>query len=166
MFYKHIAMVLGGILMTSTTPASEPVSLEAQSSATLKVAQAFLAAAGAGDMATLDELMSEDFVWHNEGDDSIPWIGTWESKKVVMNEFLPAFGSGLKTTSWTTDHSFANADQAVFMGTMSAIANNSGEDTGLFNWAVRVHVEDGKVKRWSWFEDSYAVSRAYHAADN
>ncbi|MEM7511340.1 MAG: nuclear transport factor 2 family protein, partial [Bacteroidota bacterium] len=57
--------------------------------------------------------------------------------------------------------SFANGDQAVFMGSMSAIANNTGADTGTFSWAVRVHVVDGKVKSWNWFEDSYAVSRAY-----
>jgi hypothetical protein len=47
------------------------------------------------------------------------------------------------------------------MGSMSAIANNTGKDTGKFSWAVRVHVVDGKVKRWNWFEDSYAVSQAY-----
>ena len=76
---------------------------------------------------------------------------------------MPKFSAGLKTTSWTTDYSFANGDQAVFIGSMSAIANNSGVDTGKFSWAVRVHVEEGKVKSWNWFEDSYAVSKAYHA---
>ncbi len=132
-----------------------------QSEQTLAVAQSFLQAAGSGDMETLQNLMTDDFVWHNEGDANIPWIGNWEGKEKVLSEFLPAFGAGLKTTSWTTDYSFANGDQAVFMGSMSAIANNTGEDTGTFSWAVRVHVVDGKVKSWNWFEDSYAVSSAY-----
>lgn len=133
------------------------------SSETLDTAQAFLYAAGSGDMETLNKLMADDFIWHNEGDSNIPWIGNWEGKKTVLNEFLPKFGAGLKVTSWTTDYSFANGDQAVFIGTMSAIANKSGVDTGKFSWAVRVHVEDGKVKSWNWFEDSYAVSKAYNA---
>ncbi|EGR0753505.1 nuclear transport factor 2 family protein [Vibrio sp. 10N.286.52.C3] len=133
-----------------------------QSAKTLEVAQAFLWAAGSGDMEQLSTLMADDFVWHNEGDGSIPWIGNWESKETVLNTFLPRFGAGLKTTSWTTDYSFANGDQAVFMGTMSAIANNTGADTGKFSWAVRVQVVDGKVKSWNWFEDSFAVSKAYH----
>ena len=107
--------------------------------------------------------MVDDFVWHNEGDKSLPWIGTWEGKDTVLNTFLPAFGAGLKTTSWTTDYSFANGDQAVFMGTMSATANNTGVDTGKFSWAVRVHVKGDKVKSWNWFEDSYTVSKAYNA---
>ena len=107
--------------------------------------------------------MSDDFVWHNEGDKSLPWIGNWEGKDTVLNKFFPKFGVALKTTSWTTDYSFANGNQAVFMGTMSAILNHSGVDTGKFSWAVRVQVEDGKVKSWNWFEDSYAISKAYHA---
>ena len=130
---------------------------------TLKVAQDFLQAAGSGDGDTLNKLMADDFVWHNEGDPTIPWIGTWEGKKVVFGEFMPAFGAGLTATSWTTDYSMASGNQAIFMGSMSATANNSGAETGVFSWAVRVHVEDGKVKSWNWFEDSYAVSQAFHA---
>lgn len=134
-----------------------------QSDKNLEVARSFLMAAGSGDMAILKNLMSDDFVWHNEGDSSIPWIGPWKGKDQVFNDFLPKFGAGLKVTSWATDYEFVNDDQVVFMGSMSAIANNSGVDTGKFSWAVRVHIEDGKVESWNWFEDSFAVSRAYHA---
>lgn len=134
-----------------------------QGQETLKVAQAFLMAAGSGDMTTLNNLMTDDFIWHNEGDSDIPWIGSWAGKDTVLKEFLPAFGGGLRTTSWTTDYSFASGDQAVFIGTMSAIANNTGAETGKFSWAVRVTVQDGQVKHWNWFEDSFAVSQAYHA---
>jgi len=140
----------------------ESQEIDVQSSATLETAQAFLMAAGSGDMETLSNLMADDFVWHNEGDPTVPWIGTWDGKDTVLNTFLPAFGGGLKTSSWTTDYSFANGDQAVFIGTMSAIANETGIDTGKFSWAVRVEVSDGRVQSWNWFEDSYAVSVAYH----
>lgn len=133
-----------------------------QTQQTLQIAQSFLEAAGSGDMDTLSELMADDFVWHNEGDRTVPWIGTWEGKESVLNQFLPTFGGGLKVTSWTTDYSFAKDDQAVFMGTMTADATNTGESTGLMSWAVRVQVVGGKVKSWNWFEDSFAVSRAFH----
>ncbi|MEM9171138.1 MAG: nuclear transport factor 2 family protein [Pseudomonadota bacterium] len=140
---------------------SEAAAAVDPAAATLKVAQSFLMAAGSGDMETLSGLMTDDFVWHNEGDKNVPWIGTWEGKETVLNEFLPTFGGGLKTTKWTTDFSFANGDQAVFMGTMAADAINTGKSTGDMSWAVRVHVVDGMVKSWNWFEDSYAVSQAY-----
>lgn len=138
-------------------------SVDPQSAKTLEIAQAFLMAAGSGDMEKLNTLMADDFIWHNEGDTQLPWIGTWEGKDTVLNKFLPKFGAGLKVTSWTTDYSFSSGDQAVFIGTMSAIANNSGVDSGKFSWAVRVHIANGKVKSWNWFEDSYAVSKAYHS---
>lgn len=133
---------------------------------TLTVATAFLTAAGTGDMAALKTLAARDFVWHNEGDPRVPWIGNWESADVVFGQFMPKFGAGLAVTQWSTDYSFVNGDQAVFMGTMAANANNTGVSTGPMSWAVRVHVVDGKVKSWNWFEDSYAVSRAYHGASD
>ena len=151
------------VFNVSTVIADDVKDNSRQSAHTLEVAQAFLWAAGSGDMEKLNDLMSDDFVWHNEGDKHVPWIGTWKTKEKVLGTFLPRFGAGLKTTSWTTDYSFSNGDQAVFMGTMSATANNTGVDTGKFSWAVRVHVENDKVKSWNWFEDSYAVSQAYKA---
>ena len=155
---KYIySMLLMALFITPVAHAGE------QSDQTLAVAQSFLEAAGSGNGDKLNELMSDDFVWHNEGDSNIPWIGNWEGKEKVFGTFMPAFGAGLKVTSWTTDYSFSKADQAVFMGTMSAIANHSGVDTGKFSWAVRVQVVDGKVKSWNWFEDSFAVSKAYHS---
>lgn len=153
------SILLIGLIITNVT---SEVHADAQSDKTLKVAESFLKAAGSGDGKTLNELMSDDFVWHNEGDSRIPWIGNWEGKEKVMGTFMPAFGAGLKVTSWSTDYSFSKADQAVFMGSMSAIANNTGIDTGKFTWAVRVNVVNDKVKSWNWMEDSYAVSKAYN----
>jgi ketosteroid isomerase-like protein len=166
MIKKNSMLTLIGLIamfQLSAVHADSDVTKQVDSAKTLETAQAFLWAAGSGDAEKLDSLMSDDFVWHNEGDSNIPWIGNWQGKETVFNSFLPKFGAGLKVTSWTTDYSFANGEQAVFMGTMSAIANESGIDTGKFSWAVRVHVVDGKVKSWNWFEDSYAVSKAYHA---
>lgn len=138
------------------------VNVDKQSAQTLAISQSFLEAAGSGDTTKLGELMSDDFVWHNEGDTSIPWIGNWAGKETVLTQFLPAFTAGLDVTSWTTDYSFVKANQAVFIGTMSTITTHSRIDTGSFSWAVRVHVEDGKVLAWNWFEDGYALSKAYH----
>lgn len=166
MINKKIAVLVISSLFTffaTTANADGHKNHDMQSAKTLEVAQAFLMAAGSGDMKTLNMLMADDFVWHNEGDKTIPWIGNWEGKDIVLNKFLPTFGAGLKVTSWTTDYSFATGDQAAFMGTMSAITTNTGVDTGKFTWAVRVNVENGQVKSWNWLENSYAVSKAYHS---
>jgi len=158
----HVEDWAGALQQLTTPKAQEAKMAAAEGQKTLAVAQKFLMAAGSGDGTTLMELMAADFVWHNEGDPSVPWIGNWEGKDEVMGTFMPKFGAGLKVTSWSTDYSFASGNQAVFVGSMSAIANNTGVDTGKFSWVVRVHVENGKVKSWNWFEDSFAVSQAYH----
>ncbi|PSV89375.1 nuclear transport factor 2 family protein [Photobacterium iliopiscarium] len=150
-------LLLAGLMITNTANADE------QTEQTMSIAQSFLEAAGSGDATKLGELMSDDFVWHNEGDTNVPWIGNWVGRETVLNEFLPAFAAGLKVTSWTIDYSFVNGNQAVFIGSMSAITTHSGIDTGSFSWAVRVHVEDRKVKSWNWFEDGYALSKAYNS---
>ncbi|MEM1378999.1 MAG: nuclear transport factor 2 family protein [Pseudomonadota bacterium] len=165
-FFSQFVIVSAALALAACSGAADqqtaPHTGESQSSATLATAEAFLMAAGSGDMETLSSLMAGDFVWHNEGDTTVPWIGTWKGKDTVLNTFLPAFGAGLQTTSWTTDYKFADDNQAVFIGTMSAVANETGINTGVFSWAVRVEVADGKVQSWNWFEDSYAVSVAYH----
>lgn len=162
--YLRTFVVVASLFLAWIKPVVADDGDMAKSNATLQVAEAFLMAAGSGDMEALNKLMADDFVWHNEGDEAIPWIGNWQSKQKVLEEFLPKFGAGLTVTSWTTDYKFVNGEQAVFMGTMSAIANESGVDTGKFSWAVRVHVVDGKVKSWNWFEDSFAVSKAFHSS--
>lgn len=45
---------------------------------------------------------------------------------------------------------------------MNLKTTKSGKETGLFTFALRVKVADGKVKLWNWFEGSFAVSQAYH----
>lgn len=167
MNYRLIAIVLAFVLVgcnAETANNKEPANTADDS--TMAVAKAFLGAAGSGDGATLATLMSDDFVWHNEGDTRLPWIGNWAGKSNVLETFMPAFGAGLAVTQWSTDYEFASGDQAVFMGTMTATAQNTGVSTGVMSWAVRVHVMDGKVVHWNWFEDSYAVSRAYHGRDD
>ena len=62
-----------------------------QSQQTLAVAKAFLDAAGRGDSTKLGELMTDDFVWHNEGNTDIPWIGDWQGKQTVLKHIFTGF---------------------------------------------------------------------------
>ncbi|MEO1582351.1 MAG: nuclear transport factor 2 family protein [Pseudomonadota bacterium] len=166
MNYRLMALVLALLTVGCSAESASNKDVETTiDDSTMAVAKAFLEAAGSGDGATLATLMRNDFVWHNEGDPSIPWIGNWEGKDTVLETFMPAFAAGLAVTQWSTDYEFVSGDQAVFMGTMTATAQNSGESTGVMSWAVRVHVVEGKVEGWNWFEDSYAVSRAYRGGD-
>ena len=116
---------------------------------------------GGSDMDKMADLMADDMIWHNEGDKTLPWIGPWKGKDEIF-EFLGVFGENFQTTSWDNADAFAFGDTVAVFGTMSAITTKSGKETGAFTFALRAKVRDGKVVLWNWFEDSYAISKAYH----
>ena len=45
---------------------------------------------------------------------------------------------------------------------MNGITTASGQEIGAFSFALRAKVRDGQVVLWHWFEDSFALSQAYH----
>jgi len=137
-------------------------SMEKQSKATLDIAMKFMDSMGKGDMETMMSLMHEDMVWANSGDHKVPWIGPWNGKKTILEDFMPKFAAGFKTIKWEPNDAFANGDTAAFFGQMIGELTNSKEQTNEFTYALRVKMKDGKVMLWNWFEDSFEVSRAYH----
>ncbi|OJJ19630.1 hypothetical protein BKI52_20295 [marine bacterium AO1-C] len=123
-------------------------------------------AMGKGDMETIKSLMHEDMVWQNEGDKSLPWIGPWKGKKVILEKFMPLFGENFKTVKWDTEDAFASGNTAAFFGRMAGMLTKSNQKTKEFSWALRVKVKDGKIILWNWFEDSLEVSQVYHKSNN
>ncbi|MEM9319186.1 MAG: nuclear transport factor 2 family protein [Pseudomonadota bacterium] len=150
--------LVGSIALAAPLGAQE---MDAESQATFDTVMAFMGAMGSGDMDTMISLMAEDMVWQNEGDTDMPWIGPWEGRDAIL-EFLPVFGANFQTTEWVTEDAFALGDTVAVFGTMNGITTQSGQEIGEFNFALRAKVEDGQVVLWNWFEDSYAVSNAFH----
>lgn len=122
---------------------------------------AFMGAMGSGDMEKMNALMADDMVWHNEGDKSLPWIGETRGKDAIF-KFLGVFSENLQTTKWENTDAFASGDTVAVFGVMNGITTHSGKETGEFTFALRAKVRDGQVVLWHWFEDSFAISQAYH----
>lgn len=135
--------------------------MDDSSKASFDTVIASMGAMGAGDMETMMSLMANDMVWHNESDKSMPWIGPWEGKEAIL-EFLPLFGENFQTRKWENTDTFASGDTVAVFGTMNGITTKSGKEIGEFTFALRAKVRDVQVVLWNWFEDSYAVSKAYH----
>jgi len=147
------------IALQQLAPASETVKKEEDA---MQIALDFMGAMSSGDMEKMKSLMHEDMIWHNEGDKSMPWIGPWKGKTTILETFLPRFGSNFQTLKWEPNDALSKGDTAAFFGHMIGKLSNTGLETPEFTYALRVKVKDGKVILWNWFEDSYAVSKAYH----
>lgn len=132
-----------------------------QAQASFDTVMAFLGAMGAGDMEAMGALMADDMVWQNEGDESLPWIGETRGKENIFT-FLGVFSENLQTTRWENTDAFASGDTVAVFGVMNGVTTHSGKETGDFTFALRAKVRDGQVVLWHWFEDSFAISQAYH----
>ncbi|MEO1537477.1 MAG: nuclear transport factor 2 family protein [Pseudomonadota bacterium] len=135
--------------------------MDETSKASFDTVMAFMGAMNKGPDA-MSPLMADDMVWRNEGDETIPWIQGDTKGKQAIFEFLGVFGAGLKTTKWENTDAFAFGDTVAVFGVMNGITTHSGKEIGQFSFALRAKVRDGQVVLWHWFEDSFALSKAYH----
>lgn len=156
------AVFVGSALLCSVSLKAVGAEMDAKSQATFDTVMAFMTAMGKGDVNAMADLMADDMVWHNEGDASMPWIGPWQGKQQIF-DFLGVFGQNFQTTLWENTDAFASADTVAVFGKMNGITSHSGGEIGEFTFALRAKVRDGKVVLWHWFEDSFAVSKAYHS---
>lgn len=136
--------------------------MDDQSQASFDTVMAFMGAMGSGDAEAMGALMADDMVWHNEGDARLPWIGETTGKAAIF-DFLGVFSANLQTTLWENTDAFAAGDTVAVFGRMNGVTTKSGKDIGEFTFALRAKVRDGQVVLWHWFEDSFAVSQAYHS---
>lgn len=134
----------------------------AESAETLRIANAYMGAMNAGDMETMVSLMHDNMVWQNAGDTSMPWIGPWNGKQAILEQFFPSFMENFETVKWDSEDAFSSGDTAAYFGSMIGRLKKSGKETNEFPFALRVKVKDGKIILWNWFEDSYEVSKAFH----
>jgi ketosteroid isomerase-like protein len=135
--------------------------MDETSQSSFDTVMAFMAAMGEGPDA-MSPLMADDMVWRNEGDTSIPWVHGGIQGKEAIFEFLSVFGAGLQTTKWENTEAFASGDTVAVFGVMNGITTASGQEIGDFSFALRAKVRDGQVVLWHWFDDSFALSQAYH----
>lgn len=157
-----MATSLGAALAISLGTKAGAQAMNETSQQTFDTVMGFMGAMGSGDMEKMSAFMADDMVWRNEGDKTIPWIHGGIQGKDKIFEFLGVFGAGLQTTKWENTDAFASGDTVAVFGVMNGITTASGKEIGEFSFALRAKVRDGKVVLWHWFEDSFALSQAYH----
>ncbi len=135
--------------------------IDEESQASLDTVLGFMGAMGGGDMKTMDALMADDMVWQNDGDPSLPWIGTWEGKEAIFG-FLGVFSQNVQVTHWENLDVLASGDTVAVFGRMKLMLTGTGQETEEFSFGLRAKARDGQVILWNWFEDTHAVSDAYH----
>lgn len=153
--------IAAGFATVACSIANPSIAEDTMSEKSQETVMNFMGAMGAGDMEAMSALMADDMVWQNEGDARLPWIGRWEGKEAIFG-FLGVFSENLETLKWENQDAFASGDTVAVFGRMKVRATKSGAETDEFTFALRAKTRDGQVVLWNWFEDSFAVSEAYH----
>lgn len=159
MFRRAFLSAAAALALASGHAAAQ--GMDATTQASFDTVMAFMDAMGSGDAEAMNALMADDIIWHNEGDTTLPWIGESKGKEEIF-AFLGVFSENLKTTLWENTDAFASGDTVAVFGRMNGVTTASGAETGEFSFALRAKVRDGQVILWHWFEDSFALSQAYH----
>ena len=134
---------------------------DTQSEKSLETAMAFMGAMGKGDMQAMGSLMADDMIWYNEGDKDLPWIGTWKGKETIFG-FLKTFSENIQVLKWDNEDVFASGDTVAVFGRMNLKTSVSERETGEFTFAVRAKVKEEQLVSWTFLEDTFAVSNAFH----
>jgi uncharacterized protein len=105
-----------------------------------------------GDMAWMDEHISDDVVWHVGGNSK--WAGAYEGKAKVLDFFGQQ--AQAMTTSADIHDILANDDHVVVLGTASATAQDGSN--AEWKYTQVFHVKDGKATEvWGMAENDAAV---------
>ena len=107
-----------------------------------------------------------DLVYFSKNGDVITSIGGLQIRPTVSLSELHIEDIDLLIlpggTAWENEDAFASGDTVAVFGSMNGTTTKSGKEIGMFTFALRAKVKDGKVVLWNWFEDSFAVSNAFH----
>ena len=107
-----------------------------------------------GDMARMDQLLSDDVVWHVGGNSK--WAGAYEGKQQV----LEYFGRQAQATSGPTSAEIhdivGNDEHVVVLG--SARATAADGSSAEWKYTQVFHIRDGKATEvWGMAENDAAV---------
>lgn len=151
------AIALTAIFAASSCAESKPA--ESQS---LAIVQEFMGAMGKGDMEKFTGMMAEDMVWHNEGDTTLPWIGTHRGKAAIMSDYLQNAGANMKTLSMSPSAMFADGNKVGVFGQFEIEMIKTGKKVkSSFAILIEVDQANRQIKSWNFHEDSFGVARAY-----
>jgi uncharacterized protein len=105
-----------------------------------------------GDMARMDQLLTDDVVWHVGGNSK--WAGTYEGKAKVL-EYFGRQAQATETAAEIHDI-LGNDEHVVVLGTAKATAQDGS--SAEWKYTQIFHIRDGKATEvWGMAENDAAV---------
>lgn len=105
-------------------------------------------------------LLTEDVVWHVDGDPNVFSIGLLSGKQQVA-DWMKSFPHQLLPVSLTIKRTLIEAEDAVVIGDFRYLVVTTGHYVGS-DMVIHFTLRDGKISRYHIFEDSLLLSRSFN----
>ncbi len=130
----------------------------------LPAVEAFFGSFAQGDMDAAFDTMADDIEYTVNGRDTvtreaIPWSRTFHGKDAVKAFFVQLM-EHFRVEGFEVDQHIADGPDVASFGHFRYVALVTDQLCET-DWCARFHVENGKITRYQFFEDSYAIARAF-----
>ena len=127
---------------------------------TREAVSAFSAAQSSGDIDALIALFSDDGQWRVDGDTAVPWVGDHRGQPAIRN-FLKTFNEHIEVIDAENLSQSFDGENAFQVNRMTLRLKTNGAVIQS-NTVVHFEVEDGEITKHNIYEDTYAVTEAWH----
>lgn len=136
----------------------------ATTAASRAVVQGFFDGFMRGDMQAVFAALADDIEYTvNTRDtvtrEAIPWSTTFHGASEVQ-AFFGRLMQNFDVLGFTVDRLLADADEVAAFGHFKYLAKPTGA-TCETDWCARFTIREGRIARYQFFEDSYAIARAF-----
>jgi len=118
-----------------------------------------------GDLGAIERLTTPDVEWlvvgthTSETVAALPWVGLHKGRDAV-NKFFAALVSSIEVITFDPQDYIAQGDAVAVFGYFKyrAVSTKKLMET---DWAIKIRLRDGKIARYHFFEDTYAIAAAF-----
>ncbi len=114
---------------------------------------------GAGNLPGLIALFADEVDFRVAGAPNVPWAGARRTPDEI-EAFFKTLGSELTTEAFAVDAVFGDADNAGAAGSFTQLVNGTQKRFSS-DFALHVVASAGKIVKFRFYEDSYAVAQAF-----
>lgn len=130
-----------------------------EDTSTKAVAERVFAARARGDVEAVLACFADDAVIQVEGGDHVPFVGTFDTPERRRFFFVDALGQSTNV-SRAVRKIVVDGQDAIVLGTFDFIVDATGRHY-KGDWALHLHVQDGKLALWQMYENTLSVAEAF-----
>jgi len=128
---------------------------------TRAVAERVFAARARGDEEAVLASFADDAVIRVEGADYVPFVGTFDTPERRRFFFMDALGQATNV-SRAVRGMIVEGKDAIVLGSFDFVVDATGRHY-KGDWALHLHVEDGKLTLWQMYENTLSIALAFDA---